>query len=327
MPSVTLNNKGKLKMQNFADLLISEIGKKGNPCVVGLDYHENRLPEFVSNLLKRNPTPATYRDAIGGFFKQIIETIAPIVPAVKPQMSLLESLTYVGAQIFMDVVQAAKESGLIIIADAKRSDISSSALGYANAFLGSSNKGPAFTKGYDTHAMTVNPFLGRDSLEPYLNACQSLGKGIFVLVKTSNKGSVETQDVMLQNPNEPIFSLYGRMVNEIGASVIGKSGYSSVGAVVGATFPEQARLLRELMPKTIILVPGYGAQGASADDAAWNFNQDGLGAVVNASRSISYAFDRPDISPKKYVASVKENVLRMADDIVGAIHRKINRYR
>lgn len=308
-------------MENFADLLISAIREKENPCVVGLDYHEKQLPTFVSDSLKRNPTPSTYRDTITDFFKRIIETVGPIVPAVKPQIALLENLTWVGAQIFGNIVQFAKENGLIVIADAKRSDIASSALGYSNAFLGSRNE-PAFAKGYEAHAMTVNPFLGRDSLQPYLDVCQSFAKGIFVLVKTSNKGSKETQDVMLENPNEPVFTLYARMVNEIGSTLIGETGYSSVGAVVGATFPEQAKDLRSLMPKAIILVPGYGAQGATADDAALNFNDDGLGAIVNASRSITYEFDRPDISPNEYTTRVRENALRMVDDIIRAVSRR-----
>lgn len=308
-------------MKNFADVLISSIKEKGNPCVVGLDYHEKLLPDFVSHPLAQSQSPEFYRETIGGFFKRIIETVAPLAPAVKPQIALLENMTWIGAQIFLDVIESAKEHGLIVIADVKRSDIASSAKGYAEAFLGA-REGPSFARGYDAHAMTVNPFLGCDSLEPYLDACKSYGKGIFVLVKTSNKGSTETQDAILRETNTPIYACYGKLVAEIGASCIGTSGYSSVGAVVGATFPEQAEQLRKLMPKAIILVPGYGAQGATADDVVVNFNDDGLGAIVNASRSITYAFEWPDITAKEYSAKVKENVLRMIDDILGAVDRR-----
>ena len=311
-------------MGNFADILISAIKEKGNPCVVGLDYHENRLPTFVSDELRRAPSPEGYRNTISGFFRRIIDTVAPLVPAVKPQISLLESMTWVGTQIFIDIVESAKQHGLIVIADAKRSDIASSAQGYAKAFLGK-REGPKFARGYDVHAMTVNPFLGRDTLEPYIDVCKTFGKGIFVLVKTSNKGSTETQDVMLKEPSDPMYVSYARMVAEVGASLIGESGYSSVGAVVGATFREQAEQIRKLMPKAIILVPGYGAQGATSEDVAVCFNEDGLGAVVNSSRGITAKFKQPNISPKEYVATVKDNTLKMIDDITPAVERKQGR--
>ncbi len=305
-------------MNNFADKLINAIKNKGNPCVVGLDYHEKLLPQFVFDEIKINPSPEGYRHAISGFFKLIIDTIAPIVPAVKPQISLLESMTWVGSQIFWDIVNYSKQKNLIVIADTKRSDISSSAEGYAKAYIDTQD-GPDFVKGYDADAMTLNPFFGSDSIQPYLRACQTKGKGIFILVKTSNKSSVETQDIILKNTNEPIYMLYARMVEEIGSSLEGELGYSSVCAVVGATFPEQAKMIRRIMPKTIILVPGYGAQGATSKDVIWNFNNDGLGAIINASRSITYSFTNKDITKNNYIANVKENTLKMVNDIVNSI--------
>ena len=224
----------------------------------------------------------------------------------------------------MDVVAAAREHGLVVIADAKRGDIASSAVGYAKAFLGGA-EGPDFAQGYRADAMTVNPFLGRDTLDPYLDACRALGKGVFVLVRTSNKGSVETQNIEVGDSRTPMFAVYARMVDEIGASLIGEKGYSSVGAVVGATFPDEASQLRALMPRAIFLVPGYGAQGATADDVARNFNADGLGAIVNASRSVTYGFERSDISPGAYDRTVRDNVLRMAGDIAKGIERRLRR--
>jgi orotidine-5'-phosphate decarboxylase len=240
-------------------------------------------------------------------------------------MALLESMTWVGAQIFLDIVESAKEHGLVIIADAKRNDIATSAQGYADAFLGASVELPPFARGYDVHAMTVNPFLGRDSLQPFLETCRLSGKGIFVLAKTSNRGSTETQDVLLRDPPEPAYALYARMIAEVGTPLVGSCGYSAVGAVVGATFREQAERIRRLMPKAIILVPGYGAQGATADDVAVSFNSDGLGAIVNSSRGITAKFSRPDISPERYAAEVRENALRMIDDITGAVDRRLSR--
>lgn len=305
-------------MINFADDLISAIKRKQNPCVIGLDHHPSRMPLFVTSELARNPTPDGYRNAIGSFFKRIIETVGPLVPAVKPQISLLESLTWVGAQVFMDIVECAKQNNLIVIADAKRGDIASSAKGYAEAFL-AKNDGPAFAKGYDADAMTVNAFLGRDTLDPFVELCESNRKGIFVLVKTSNKGSGETQDVVLQETGEPAYMSYASLVHEVGASLLGEFGYSSIGAVVGATFPQQAEQIRDVLPKSIILVPGYGAQGATAGDVARCFNADGLGAIVNASRSITHSSNDLSISTTEYSALVRDNTLRMIDDIVNAV--------
>ena len=308
-------------MSKFADKVIRGVKEKGSPCVVGLDYFQDKLPDFVRSALEKAPNENGYRTALGDFFRLIIESVAPHVALVKPQDALISPMTNVGAQIFGDLVRNAQGCGLLVIADAKRGDIASSAEGYAETFI-RPKAGPSFAQGYNADAVTVNPFLGRDTLTPFLEACSSLDKGIFILVKTSNKGSVETQDRLLAEDNQPIYMAYARMVAELGVPHVGERGYSSVGAVVGATFPDQARQIRQVMPQTIILVPGYGAQGATADDVAVNFNEDGLGAIVNASRSITYNFPRPDISRKAYGECVSDNLRRMTDDIMEAIHRR-----
>lgn len=305
----------------FGDVLINAIRSKGNPCVVGLDFHDQGLPLFVLDRLASDKTPEGYRRTIREFFFLVIDAVREIVPAVKPQMALLEKYTWVGTQIFADVVAYAKRSGLVVIADAKRGDIASSAAGYAQAFL-SENAAADFALGYNADAVTVNAFLGRDSLEPYLSICRQSPRGIFVLVKTSNKGSVETQDVIIGDTGETMFTAYAAIVRELGRDTIGASGYSSVGAVVGATFPEHAIRLRKLMPHAIILVPGYGAQGGTAQDAALSFNEDGLGAVVNASRSITHSFGRPEISEKEYVVRVRDNAEKMAEEINAAVRQR-----
>jgi orotidine-5'-phosphate decarboxylase len=204
-------------------------------------------------------------------------------------------------------VRAAKQRGLLVIADGKRNDISSTAEAYANAYLG----GGAF--GCD--ALTVTPYMGRDSLAPFVDSCTKHGKGLFVILKTSNPGSKDFEDQPLAETGRPLYEKIAGVLNELGRDLVGESGYSSIGAVIGATFPEEGRRLRGLMPKALILVPGYGAQGGSAKAAAECFNEDGLGAVVNSSRGITYAFRDPDITRDAFVRLVRENTLRMIDDV------------
>src|ERR1700674_4785962 len=177
-------------------------------------------------------------------------------------------------QAFENTVRAAKQRGLLVIADGKRNDISSTAEAYANAYLGEA--------GFNCDALTVTPYLGRDSLVPFVEACQKHGKGLFVVLKTSNPGSKDFEDQRLAETGRPLYEKIGGALNEMGRELVGESGYSSIGAVIGATFPEEGRRLRELMPRALILVPGFGAQGGSARAAAECFNDDGLGAVVSS---------------------------------------------
>ena len=304
-------------MVNFADKLCDAISVKGNPCVVGLDFHPTLLPEFVRQRLHDTPTEQGYGTIIKDFLCRVVDSVESVVPVIKPQVSLLERFRCGGADALNGVIKHARDCGLLVIADAKRNDIASSAEGYVAAFLAIEESDPLLP-GYDADALTVNGYLGRDSLEPFRRACMKYGKGMFVLVKTSNKGSVETQDVRM-NDGEAYYTVIARMVDELGRELVGSSGFSPIGAVVGATFPQQAQELRKLMPRALILVPGYGAQGASADDVCASFTSDGRGAIVNASRSVVYDVGASGSDPKSYETRVRENALRMVEDINSAL--------
>jgi orotidine-5'-phosphate decarboxylase len=307
-------------MDNFADRLIDAVTRKGNPCVVGLDPRVDQMPRFITESLKEK-SPENVRRAIVRFHRLILDAVAPMMPAVKPQIAFYEQYGLGGILAFMDTIQLAKERGLIVIVDAKRNDIASTAEAYANAFLGRTQLPWGDEPVFDVDCITISPFLGRDSLGPFVKACIKYGKGVFILVKTSNPGSRDLQDLKESESGQPIYVLLARTVAELGQEAMGKSGYSSIGAVVGATFPEQAKELRRLMPRSIFLVPGYGSQGGTAEDAAKCFNPDGFGAVVNASRSITYNFQTPSISEKAYARLVQKNAEKMVTELNAAIRR------
>src|SRR5271170_6947874 len=284
--------------QPFSDRLIEAIRAKDSRCIVGLDPRIDQMPAFVGS-----GTCA----AITEFHELVLDAVADLVPAVKPQLAFFEQYGVAGLQAFENTVRAARERGLLVIADGKRNDISSTAEAYANAYLGEA--------GFDCDALTVTPYLGRDSLAPFVEACSKHGKGLFVVLKTSNPGSKDFQDQRLETTGRPLYESIASALNELGEDLVGESGYSAVGAVIGATFPEEGRRLRELMPRGLILVPGYGAQGGSAKAAAECFNDDGLGAIVSSSRGTTYAFGDPDISRDAFVRSVREKTRHMIDDV------------
>jgi orotidine-5'-phosphate decarboxylase len=290
-------------MPSFADRLIQQVLAKDSRCIVGLDPRVEQMPAFL-----RGSGPYA---AITAFHELVIDAVADLVPAVKPQLAFFEQYGVAGMQAFENTVLKAKQRGLLVIADGKRNDISSTAEAYANAYLGAD--------GFDCDALTATPYLGRDSLVPFVEACKKHGKGLFVVLKTSNPGSQDFEDQPLQATGRPLYEKIGGVLNDLGDDLVGESGYSSIGAVIGATFPEEGRRLRALMPKALILVPGYGAQGGSANAAAECFNEDGLGAVVNSSRGITYAFGDPDISREAFVRSVRENTLRMIEEVNAAV--------
>jgi orotidine-5'-phosphate decarboxylase len=247
----------------------------------------------------------------------VLVAVADLVPAVKPQLAFFEQYGVAGFQAFENTIRAAKQRGLLVIADGKRNDISSTAEAYANAYLGAA--GADCDAVFDCDALTVTPYLGRDSLVPFVEACKKHRKGLFVVLKTSNPGSKDFEDQPLEATGRPLYEKIAGVLNELGDGLVGESGYSSVGAVIGATFPEEGRRLRSLMPSALILVPGYGAQGGSAKAAAECFNDDGLGAIVNSSRGITYAFGDPGISRDAFVRSVRENTSRMIDEVNAAV--------
>jgi len=294
-------------MKPFGDRLVEAIRAKGNPCVVGLDPRVNLMPEFVKS--------GSAASTITYFHELVLDAVAGLVPVVKPQLAFFEQYGKSGIEGFENTVRAAKQRGLLVIADGKRNDISSTAEAYAEAFLGDG--------AFDADAMTVSPYLGRDSLVPFVNACKQHGKGLFVLLKTSNPGSKDFQDQILQSTGRPLYESIAASIDELGKGLVGAEGYSSIGAVVGATFPEEGRRLRMLMPRAYILVPGYGAQGGGARDAAVCFNDDGLGAVVSSSRGITYAFGSPDVSREAFQRSVRDNTLRMIEDVNAAVKSSV----
>jgi orotidine-5'-phosphate decarboxylase len=290
-------------MASFADRLLEKIRAKDSRCVVGLDPRIDQMPAFI--------TRGNVSAAIGEFHELVLDAVAHLVPAVKPQLAFFEQYGVAGIQAFENTVRAAKQRGLLVIADGKRNDISSTAEAYANAYLGPDV--------FDCDALTVTPYMGRDSLMPFVEACKKHGKGLFAILKTSNPGSRDFEDQALESTGRPLYERIASALNELGEELVGAAGYSSVGAVIGATFPDEGRRLRELMPKALILVPGYGTQGGSAQAAAECFNDDGLGAIVNSSRGITYAFGDPDISRDAFQRSVREKTLAMIEDINKAV--------
>jgi orotidine-5'-phosphate decarboxylase len=289
-------------MAFFADHLLENIRAKDSRCIVGLDPRVDQMPDFVS----RESACA----AITEFHELVLEATADLIPAVKPQLAFYEQYGVAGMQAFENTVRAAQKRGLLVIADGKRNDISSTAEAYANAYLG--------PDAFDCDAMTVTPYLGRDSLAPFAEACRKNDRGMFVVLKTSNPGSKDFEDQELASTGRPLYEKIAGVLNELGEDLTGASGYSSVGAVIGATFPEEGRRLRTLMPRALILVPGYGAQGGSAKAAAECFNDDGLGAVVSSSRGITYGFER-GITRDAFVRAVREKTQRMVEEVNAAV--------
>jgi orotidine-5'-phosphate decarboxylase len=310
--SVPIARNGKIvrdRMKPFSDRLVESIRKLGNPCVVGLDPRIDLMPSFIKSGRGR-PTRDVVRSTICDFHDLVLDTIASLVPAVKPQLAFFEQYGSAGMEAFEHTVQEAKRRGLLVIADGKRNDIASTAEAYAAAFLGEN--------AFAADSMTVTPYLGRDSLLPFVEACAREGKGLFIVLKTSNPGSKDFQDQPLEATGRPLYEKIAEMIHDLGLGLVGESSYSSIGAVIGATFPEEARRLRSLLPHSYILIPGYGAQGAGGREAAVCFNDDGLGAIVNSARGITYSFSQ-DVTAQSFARSVRENTSRMIDDVVSAV--------
>lgn len=305
---------------NFADRLIEAIKAKGNPICVGLDPRLDQIPAQIiekANEGEKNTKEAA-AEAFLEFNKGIIDAIADLVPCVKPQIAFYEQYGWAGFKAFEETCKYAREKGLLVIADAKRNDIGSTAKGYAGAFLGKVPLFGAEVPGLDADALTVNAYLGWDGVKPFVEACRENDKGIFVLVKTSNPSSGDLQDRVLVQEGEEMkaYELMAHYVDSWGADEVGESGYSPIGAVVGATYPEQAGVLRKMMPHAIFLVPGYGAQGGGAEDVKPCFNSDGLGAVVNSSRGIIFAYEGDDrFGPENYADAAREAVEAMKSSL------------
>lgn len=297
------------------DKLIEKIEQKQNPTVVGLDTSFDYLPDEMREGVNNFAGAA---DAIVAFNKKLVDAVADIVPAVKVQIAYYEMYGVEGMRVFYDTCRCAESKGLIVMTDAKRNDIGATAECYAKAYLGETAVGGKTYTAFDSHFLTVNGYLGSDGIKPFLGWMQKRDKGIFVLVKTSNKSSGELQDMKLEN-GKTVYEYMGALVEEWGKDSIGKYGYSDVGAVVGATHPVQAEILRREMPHTFFLIPGYGAQGGTADDLKVCFDKNGRGGIVNSSRGILCAYRQ-----EKYKGlSFEEAARKACEDMKADLNRAI----
>ena len=271
--------------------LIEKIQKTKAPICVGLDPMLSYIPEHVTKKAYQEfgETLEGAAEAIWQFNKTIVDATADLIPSVKPQIAMYEQFGIEGLKAYDKTVKYCQEKGLIVIGDVKRGDIGTTSTAYATGHIGKVTVGKNTFSGFNTEYITVNPYLGTDGVKPFVDVCNQEDKGIFVLVKTSNPSSGEFQDKLIDG--KPLYELVAQKVVEWGeASMDGD--YSNVGAVVGATYPEMSKILRKLMPKTYFLVPGYGAQGGTAQDLKYCFNEDGLGAIVNSSRGIIAAYKK-----------------------------------
>lgn len=301
--------------------LISGIQKTGAPIVVGLDPMMKYIPEQIQKAAygEYGETLEGAAEAIWQYNKGIVDAVCDLIPAVKPQVAMYEQFGIPGMIAFQKTVNYCKEKGLVVIGDIKRGDIGSTSEAYAVGHLGRVQVGSQSYYGFNEDFVTVNPYLGSDGVRPFIKVCQEEKKGIFVLVKTSNPSSGELQDQLVDG--RPIYELVGEQVAAWGAECMGES-YSYVGAVVGATYPEQGRILRKVMPKTFILVPGYGAQGGRGADLVHFFNEDGLGAIINSSRGIIAAYQQEKYAQygaANYADASRAAVIDMREDIAQAL--------
>ncbi len=278
---------------HFADRLAAAIADKGTPALVGIDPRLRSLPgEVVARATEGNGSAAeAAAEAFLEFSVRLIDVVAPLVPAVKPQAAFFEELGPAGVMALEQVIRKARQSGLIVICDAKRGDIGSTAEAYARGYLAGADPEAA---PFAADALTVNPYLGADTLEPFVTTAVERGAGLYVLVRTSNPGAGTLQD--LKADGQPVYRHTAAVVTELAERTQGESGWGVVGAVVGATYPRELAELRDAMPGVPLLVPGYGSQGAGAGDVAAAFDDTGQGALVNSSRGINFAYQREPFS-------------------------------
>ena len=303
-------------MTNIMDKLIDKIKETNNPTVIGLDPRYEMIPEYIKNKYQKNLEGVA--KAIVEFNKALIDATYDIIPAVKPQIAFYEMYGLEGMKAFEETCKYAKEKGMIVIADIKRGDIGTTAKAYSNAFLGKTKIGEQEESIYDVDFVTLNPYMGIDAIKPFIEDCKKYDKGAFILVKTSNPSSGDLQDLKLEN-GEEVYTKVVKLVEEWGADLVGKYGYSSISAVVGATYPKQLQDLRKIAPHTFFLIPGYGAQGGKADDIALGFDENGIGGIVNSSRGLMCAY-KSDLWKDKYTEeefekATRAEAIRMRDEL------------
>ncbi|MBT4384754.1 orotidine-5'-phosphate decarboxylase [Candidatus Peregrinibacteria bacterium] len=307
---------------NFADRLIAAIKAKNSVVCVGLDPRLNQIPACIIDkaVAEHDRTRKAAAVAFLEFNKGIIDTVKDLCPIVKPQIAFYEQYGSDGYWAYEETCKYAQEAGLLVLADAKRNDIGSTAAAYAGAFLGDVDMFGGEEVGMDVDALTINSYLGLDGVKPFMDACDSHGKGIFTLVKTSNPSSGDIQDRVTVDENISVAELMAHFVDSWGSDLIGESGYSSVGAVVGATYPAEAAKLRKLMPTAIFLVPGYGAQGGGAEDVKPCFNEDGQGAIVNSSRGIIFAYEKVEgPADGSHYAEAAANAVKEMNEAINSV--------
>lgn len=299
--------------------LIERIAQLQNPSVVGLDSLLDYIPQHIKEekFAQYGDTFDAAAQAILAYNKEIIDAICDIVPAVKPQAAYYEMYSWQGMWALCETVKYAQEKGMIVIMDGKRNDIGSTMQAYAKAHLGVSEVNGKELSAFGSDMLTVNGYLGSDGIEPLLPICDEKDKGIFVLVKTSNPSSGELQDQKIGDKS--IYETMGAMCEQWGEKTQNSYGYSRVGAVVGATYPQQLSEMRQKMPHTFFLVPGYGAQGGGANDVASAFDKNGLGAIVNSSRAILTAWKKAGTDGKDFAQQARKAALTMKEDIMGVV--------
>ncbi len=299
------------------DKLIEQIIALQSPICVGLDTAFDYIPQ---SFLQGSGDPLEYAaQNIYRFNCALTDAVCDIVPSVKVQSAYYEMYGYAGVKAFYDTIAYAKSKGLIVIADIKRNDIGATAGAYSTAYLGVTQVGDARVAAFDADFVTVNGYLGTDGIAPFVQDCKQYDRGLFALVKTSNQSSGEIQDLKVDG--KAIYEIMADKVDEWGSELIGAYGYSSVGAVIGATYPQQAKEIRAQHPHLFVLIPGYGAQGAGAEGLLPNFDAKGLGGVVNNSRAILTAYRKPEYAHLAFDAAARQATIDMREDILGTFRR------
>lgn len=301
--------------------LVAQIKKTNAPIVVGLDPTLKMIPEHIMKaaIAEHGETLEAAGEAIWQFNKAIVDAVYDLIPAVKPQIAMYEQFGIPGLVAFKRTVDYCKEKGLVVIGDIKRGDIGSTSEAYAVGHLGKVTIGSNTCYGFDEDFVTVNPYLGSDGVNPFIKICKEEKKGLFILVKTSNPSSGEFQDQMIGE--KTLYQMVGEKVAQWGEDCMGDD-YSYIGAVVGATYPEVGKIMRKVMPKSYILVPGYGAQGGKGKDLAHFFNEDGLGAIINSSRGIIAAYQQEayaKFGAENFADASRQAVIDMREDIASAL--------
>lgn len=299
----------------FADRMASAVKRTRSVTCVGLDPRQAQLPAPIRDAVTSD-SPDAWAAAYAQFCIEIIDVVKDLVPCVKPQAAFFEQLGPAGMVALGQVIRYANRHGLIVITDGKRNDIGSTATAYANAYLGAGDASP-----WGSDSLTVSPYLGRDSIEPFVEVCDQKDAGIFVLVKTSNPGGGLLQD--RETDGQTVYARVAELLTELNADRLGESGYGPIGAVVGATYPEQLVTMRAALPNSWILIPGFGAQGGGADDVKAGFDSVGLGAVVNSSRHIIFAHAREPYAEKfgdaNWQRAVEAATIEMNQQLSGII--------